>query len=122
MAALGSELVAVHLLDKYAFNRFDVKYSGSGEDKIEKPRYNPEEQRVYINGTRYFEGVGPQVWAYHIGGYQVMEKYLKDRKGRQMEDPAHYCRMAAAIAKTMELQGEIDKIFVEVEKDVMEQV
>ena len=24
------------------------------------------------------------VWNFHIGGYQVCEKWLKDRKGRQL--------------------------------------
>lgn len=40
-----------------------------------------------------------------------VERYLKDRKGRQMDDPVHYCKMATAIAKTIELQNEIESIF-----------
>ncbi len=46
-----------------------------------------------------FENIPSAVWKYQIGGYRVMEKYLKDRKGREMDDPGHYCKMAAAIAK-----------------------
>jgi hypothetical protein len=48
-----------------------------------------------------------------------MEKYLKDRKEREMDDPGHYCKIATAIAKTMELQKEIDKLFPEIEKQVI---
>ena len=33
--------------------------------------------RVYIDKTQYFEGVEPEVWEFHIGGYQVPEKWLK---------------------------------------------
>jgi hypothetical protein len=59
------------------------------------------------------------VWNYHIGGYKVMEKYLKDRKGRQMDDPGHYCRMATSISLTIDLQSKIDKLFPKAEKDVI---
>ena len=41
----------------------------------------PVSFRVYINKDQYFEGVIPEVWNFHIGGYQVCEKWLKDRKG-----------------------------------------
>jgi hypothetical protein len=59
------------------------------------------------------------VWEYQIGGYQVMDKYLKDRKGRKMDDPRHYIHIATAIAKTIEIQEEIDALYPEVEKDVI---
>jgi hypothetical protein len=32
-------------------------------------------------GTCGFHGVPENVWNFHIGGYQVCEKWLKDRKG-----------------------------------------
>ena len=31
-----------------------------------------------------FRGVPELVWNFHIGGYQVCEKWLKDRKGRTL--------------------------------------
>lgn len=71
---------------------------------------------MHINDQEYFENISTEVWNYQIGGYQVMEKYLKDRKGRQMDDPGHYCRMGTSIAKTIEVQKEIDKLFPKVEK------
>ncbi len=48
-----------------------------------------------------------------------MEKYLKDRKGREMDDPGHYCKMATTIAKTMDVQKEMDRLFLEIEKQVI---
>jgi hypothetical protein len=38
--------------------------------------------------THSFEGVAAEVWEYQIGGYQVQHKYLKDRKGGKMDNPA----------------------------------
>jgi hypothetical protein len=60
-----------------------------------------------------------EVWNYHIGGYQVLHKYLKDRKGRNMDDPVHYCRIATAISKTIELQKEIDELYEGVEENIV---
>jgi hypothetical protein len=98
-----------------------VKYQGHGDDHtITRPEYSPTEKRVYINSSHYFEGVEPDVWEYQIGGYQVMNKYLKDRKGRKMDDPRHYIHIATALQKTIEIQEEIDEIYPEVEKDVID--
>jgi hypothetical protein len=51
------------------------------------------------------------VWNFHIGGYQVCEKWLKDRKGRQLSaaDIAHYQKIVVALAETIRLMAEIDK-------------
>ncbi len=121
MAALGKRLIDLHLIKSHELDNPTVKYQGSDDNYIiEKPRYNPSEKRVYINNTHYFEGVEPEIWEYQIGGYQVMDKYLKDRKGRNMDDPRHYIRIATALAKTIEIQAEIDELYPEVEKEVIE--
>jgi hypothetical protein len=49
-----------------------------------------------------------------------MQKYLKDRKGRKMDDPRHYIRMATALAKTIEIQAEIDELYPDVEMQVID--
>lgn len=40
-----------------------------------------------------------------VGGYQVYHKWLKDRKGRQldMNDVVHYERIVGALAETITL-------------------
>jgi hypothetical protein len=67
--------------------------------------------RVYINATQYFDGVPPEVWEFHVGGYQVCEKWLKDRKGRALsyDDLTHYQRIVAALAETITLMAAIDE-------------
>ena len=59
---------------------------------------------------QYFEGVPPGVWNFHIGGYQVCEKWLKDRRGRALifDDLTHYGKVVTAIKETMRLMAEID--------------
>lgn len=66
--------------------------------------------RVWINDAQYFEGVPVAVWETHIGGYRVAEKWLKDRKGRELsyDDLAHYQNVIAALARTLALQADID--------------
>ncbi|MDI7258454.1 MAG: hypothetical protein QME90_00885, partial [Thermodesulfobacteriota bacterium] len=73
--------------------------------------------RVQINPDQFFEEIEDEVWEYQIGGYQVCEKWLKDRKGRilSLDDIRHYCKVVTAIAKTIEVQKEIDKIYPEIE-------
>jgi hypothetical protein len=77
-----------------------------------------KEGRVYINKGdpqseatgQYFEGVPPEVWNFHIGGYQVCEKWLKDRRGRTLtyDDLEHYCKVVTALSETIRLMAEID--------------
>ena len=50
-----------------------------------------------------------------IGGYQVLEKYLKDRKGRPLDDPKRYIYIASAIAETIRLQQQTDALYPQVE-------
>jgi predicted helicase len=119
LAALGEQLTELHLLKSKLLNKPVAKYKGKGDDRVEKPKYDEERQLVFINEKNYFEGITPEVWNYHIGGYQVMEKYLKDRKGRLMDDPGHYCKMATALQETIELQAKIDSFFITVEKTVL---
>jgi hypothetical protein len=52
------------------------------------------------------------VWEFHIGGYQVPEKWLKDRKGRILsyDDVTHYGKIVVALKETIRLMQEIDEI------------
>lgn len=38
-----------------------------------------------INARQYFDGIEPETWFFSIGGYQVLEKWLKDRKGHLLD-------------------------------------
>jgi hypothetical protein len=75
--------------------------------------YDAGTQRVYINPAQYFAPVPPEVWQYSVGGYQVCEKWLKDRHDRrlELEDVRTYCRIVTVLKRTMELQQEIDALY-----------
>jgi len=121
MGEFGKELADLHLLKSPALSPPVTKYQGtSANDRIEKITYKEYEQRVYINKDKYFEGIAPEVWKQHIGGYQVLQKYLKDRKGRIMDDAPYYCRIVTALSKTIEIQKKIDEIYLEVEKELVD--
>ena len=66
---------------------------------------------VYINKTQYFKGVPKEVWEFHVGVYQVCEKWLKDRRSRQLsfDDLMHYQKVIVALKETIRLMEEIDR-------------
>ncbi len=82
LSALGWELMQAHLL-KSIPQALTVDVT-KGDFKVEKPTYDPQHERLRINRTQYFAPVPQDVWAFHIGGYQVLDKYLKSRTGRTL--------------------------------------
>lgn len=122
LAEKGEELVALHLLRSNKLAKPISKCEGSGSLMVEKVTYDPKRGAVHINPDQWFTGVSPEVWEYHIGGYQVAEKWLKDRKGRILssEEVVHYCRVITALAETIKIQQSIDDIFEGVERNLLE--
>jgi predicted helicase len=114
LARLGGELTALHLLESPALEKPRTTFFGSLKQVIEKVSY--EAKTVFIDKaqTTGFEGVPEAVWNFHIGGYQVCEKWLKDRKGRALSDDdiAHYHKIVVALAETIRLMAEIDTVIL----------
>jgi len=111
LAGYGNELANIHLLKSPRLSPPIARYQGSGSsDMVEYIKYNENNGTVQINPDKYFEGITPEIWDYHIGGYHVLHKYLKDSKGKSLADPIHYCRMVTALALTIDLQAQIDQI------------
>jgi predicted helicase len=112
LAKLGGELVALHLMESPKLEKHITKYAGKGDSEVATgyPKYSAE--TVRINPTEGFEGVPENVWNFHIGGYQVCEKWLKDRRGRVLseEDIAHYQKIVVALKETIRLMAEVDKV------------
>jgi predicted helicase len=110
----GQELVELHLMKSKKLNKLIAKYPVSGENAVTSVTYKPPLQRVYINTQQYFEGIPPEVWAFKVGGYQVLEKWLKDRQkaGRclSFDDILHYQRVAVALKETVRIVAEIDRL------------
>jgi predicted helicase len=120
----GADLVALHLLeDDYPFaswapDQFSLRdtfttFPKSGSNLIEKAKHNPEENRVYINKEgQYFDNVPEETWNFRIGGYQVLDKWLKDRKDRNLseKDIEHYKKVVKVLHETARIMREIDEV------------
>ncbi len=113
LSLLGIELIGLHVLNKeslnYSFEKLKDKTIGESCYKeahdrnpiIKKPSHN--EQRLYINHSAYFSGVSQEIYDYRIGGYCVLDKYLKSHKNEPC-DFDHVTRIIKVIARTIEIQ------------------
>jgi predicted helicase len=112
LEAKGAELVSLHLMESPVLDRLITSYPVAGSNTVEKVSYDDNSHRVYINQTQYFEGVAPEVWNFHIRGYQVCQKWLKDRKGRTLtyDELTHYQKIIVALKETIRLMAEIDEL------------
>ncbi len=120
MAEYGNRLVDLHLLKSQDLDTPIAKFQGKGNDKVGKLKY--EKEKLFINNDQYFEGISPDVWEYQIGGYQVCDKWLKDRRGRALSlgDVEHYRKIIGALQRTIEVQKKIDDLYPEIEKKTTE--
>lgn len=115
---LGRELIDLHLLKKSPRTNHaqmqQPNYPQTGDNEVEKPKFEIKNGagRVYINKTQYFDGVPEATWNFKVGGYQVCEKWLKDRKGRTLtlNEIEHYQKTVAALTRTRELMLAVDAV------------
>lgn len=112
LVALGSELRQLHLLESPKLEKYLTQYPADGDNVVGKIKY--ENGNVYINEVQYFANVPPVAWAFYIGGYQPAQKWLKDRKGRELgfEDILHYQKIIVALVETDRIMKEIAEIAV----------
>jgi predicted helicase len=114
LSILGFELIQYHLLNqipKEEKYKNLGNYLGNGDNVVIDVNYrNSEEQKLYINKTQYFEPVPKEIYDFVIGGYQVLDKYLKDRKNQKMnlEEITNIENIIKIIAFTIEQMEKID--------------
>lgn len=118
LCQLGDRLVGLHLVE--CDIQPAVDFPIQGENIVETADYRAldehgEAGRVWINARQYFANVPLAAWKFHIGGYQVCRKWLKDRKGRMLSDEEirHYQKIVAILAETTSLMQEIDRVIEE---------
>jgi predicted helicase len=112
LSLLGWALVEAHLLRELPHRKL-ATYHGKGDHRVEAVRYAPQEQAFWINKAQCFKPVPQAVWDFHIGGYQVLDKYLKSRKGRvlSLDEINHVGAVADSLAFTIEQMAKIDKAY-----------
>lgn len=113
LAELGNELINVHLLKTIPDYPYAI-YLGKGADLVEKPNFITENGKgtLWINKLKRYENVPPEVYNFYIGGYKVLEKYLKDRKGRELgsAEIENIENTVKAIAFTIEQMKKINEL------------
>ena len=125
LAEAGHELVALHMLESLKLDEFITSYTGPRSPEIGRVGWSDgtvwldagktvarEGHRATKPGTIGLRGVPEEVWDFHIGGYQVCHKWLKDRKGRTLsdEDVAHYQKIVVALNRTIRIMAKIDEV------------
>ena len=125
LAEAGHDLLALHLLESPKLGKPITSYAGprnpevgrvgwlDGTVWLDAGKTNARESyRATMLGTMGFQGVPVAVWDFHIGGYQVCHKWLKDRKGRTLsdEDVAHYQKIVVALNETIRIMAEVDEV------------
>ncbi len=121
LAQLGGELTALHLLESPRLAQPITEFIGKTKEAtrvgwsddtvwLDAPAKKKDAQQA--PGSSGFKGVPEAVWNFHIGGYQVCQKWLKDRKGRTLtdEDIAHYHKIVISLSETIRLMAEIDEV------------
>ncbi|GAA8388783.1 DNA methyltransferase [Helicobacter pylori] len=113
LSLLGIELIGLHVLNKeslnYSFEKLkdatigESVYKEAHDPIIKKHSHNEPEQRLYINHSAYFSGVSQEIYDYRIGGYCVLDKYLKSHKNEPCNFD-HVTRIIKVIARTIEIQ------------------
>ena len=107
---LGRQLRELHLSKQEGSFDSDVTYPEIGDNVVSQ--YKFKDDCVYINKSQYFGNIPKKAWEFFIGGYQPLEKWLKDRKGQVLsfDEITHYQYMVYAISKTIDLMSQIDQI------------
>ena len=81
-----------------------VKYAGGvGAEGV------GTEGALQINSSTTITGIPPEVWAYRIGGYQVLDKWFSSHKGEKLtlESFTHIANVAGLLAQTIQVQEEM---------------
>ena len=115
LAVLGRKLRSCHLLGSAATIPATVKFPIAGSNLVERgyPEYASDGNgRVNISPTQYFDGVSAEEWAFEIGSYQVLEKWLRERQKRQLsyDELTQYQRIIGAVRETISIVRQIDEL------------
>jgi predicted helicase len=108
----GNQLIELHLLDPSSESNQENLYKGPIGPTVSKLSYSAETVWIDKEETAGFRKVPEVVWEFRVGGYQVCEKWLKDRKGLVLskEDILHYCKIVKSISNTISVMQSIDAL------------
>jgi len=111
LARCGDALIQLHLLEDIpTYLRVAIT---KGTDLIEKAIYRSQDHRLYVNSAQYFSPVVESVWNFQMGGYRVLDSYLKAREGRTLtlDDVESVINVTQVLHSTIDRMQEIDRLF-----------
>lgn len=119
MAKMGEEIRRLHLLEGITDDDFITTYPvcrPKENNHCEKREFEETEEgigRVWINDYQYFDHVPTVAWNMVVAGYQPLDRWLKDRKGKRLtsDEIVHYQLMVTALQRQSVVMEEIDAIF-----------
>jgi len=113
LVKLGSELRNLHFMEHPALDNHITKYPVAGNNAVKQLRWKPSKDgdtgRIWINAEQYFDDVPLKAWEFYIGGYQPAQKWLKDRKGLNLnyDQIKHYQKIIIILKVTDEIMKKI---------------
>lgn len=112
ISKLGTELIDVHLLESEVDKGLG-DFIGKGSNTIETIKFSEEKRvgKLHINKSQYFNNVAKEIWEFQIGGYNVIDKFLKERKTRELtiDEVEKVTSIINAIAFTIDQMKKIDE-------------
>ncbi|MBN2089794.1 N-6 DNA methylase [candidate division KSB1 bacterium] len=122
LGEFGKRLVDLHLLQSAELDPPLAKFQGKGNNKVAGVTYDEKRGTIQINPDQYFENINKNIWQYQIGGYKICHKWLKDRKDKilSLDEIKLYCKIVAALNRTIAMQQEIDSLYTEIEQKIIE--
>ena len=123
LSKIGKELIDLHLMKNIpSYEDIFLDFTSNGNSKNcsfiiknmqSKERY--KNQKIFLNDDIYISGVTEAIWNYKIGGYQVLDKWIKgsSKSGSRIdkeltrEDFEHLIDICQIIKKTIELENNL---------------
>jgi len=106
----GERLRKLHLLqDKIPAS---IAFEPPTSTNLEIGAIKYKDEILQLNPNTQITGIPADVWAYRIGGYQVLDKWFKSHKGKTLtiDDFDHICNVVGLLGETIKIQENLKQL------------
>ncbi len=115
-AKIGQRLIDLHLLKNIPNDEsIALKFSDKADKQkpnftLEKPRFIDD--KIMLNDDLEIVGIAKSIFEFSIGGYKVLDKWLKYRVGKALSkaELEHLVNVACIIKETIKIQNELENL------------
>lgn len=108
LSEIGEYLTDLHLMKNTLTvkTKFDVE----GTNVVGNVKY--KDKKVWINKEQYFDEVPAVAWDYNVGGYPVLQHFLKDRKNKKLtnQEIEVFFQIVEIIKLTVVIMKKVDRV------------